>query len=264
MQKHRLKENEAGQTPWKEWKQSTEKTRKKSSKRGWTGSRKSAPHRHSADFLTWSDFGLVSTAVFLNWTDSCMTIHKWIRLFSKIQRATRTAKDIGQVKSNARFAISPVASVRAVSTYPDPNHSCVGVSLLRSLASCSAESRTGKTIRNQTPERALAVSNWEETWAYFQRGRNQSKRKESRCRWAVREWAHLNRNYLLFPLSVLGTHGIRHHAKHLHHLLVLGGPNDSLYSTRSAIKNQRILSKLSKDTKQQWKGAIGAIFCLFA
>lgn len=138
MQKHWLKENEAGQTPGKGWKQSIEKTRKESSKRGWTGSRKSAPRRHSADFLAWPDFGLVSTAVSLNWTDSCMAIHKWIRLFPKIQRATRTAKDIGQVKSNARFAISPVASVRAVSMYPDPNHSCVGASLLQSLASCSA------------------------------------------------------------------------------------------------------------------------------
>lgn len=67
-----------------------------------------------------------------------MTIHKRRRLFPEIQRDTRTAKNVGEVKSNARFTISPVASVRAVSMYPDPNHSCVGASLVKSLAPCSA------------------------------------------------------------------------------------------------------------------------------
>lgn len=80
-----------------------------------------------------------------------MKIHKRSRLFPEIQRDTRTAKDIGRVKSNARFAISPVASVRTVSTYPDPNHSCVGASLRAwhpALPEITlSEGRTGKTIK---------------------------------------------------------------------------------------------------------------------
>lgn len=54
------------------------------------------------------------------------------------------------------------------------------------------------------------------------------------------------------------TQGIRHHAKHLHHLLAPEGPNNSLHSTHSAIKNQQILSKLSKDTKQQRKSPLSS------